>query len=320
MRQIPSLVDIAPRLGLRVAGRRAGPCPACGAECSKKDRRPPLTLSPTSWICWVCGVSGQWGALLAYTLHSRPYSPDLLPELLAWLDGTPPEPQNPPHLASAKNRAPGDVATQEGHYPLADDLRRLLAATSDPTPHSIAYLTRRGIWHPVHRPPVRSLLVPPRDLERIETSTGAMSTIWPWRDLHVVVGLRDQAGRIRSIHARRIDDRTPKAIYPIGKSRRGLSMRSPAAVADPEAPVLVVEGLADYLLASTIAACPVVGIGSGSPIEPRTLAVVTHPDPAGEKYAAPYAGRPTLAADLCDLGRDQARRALQTLGVPLRDP
>ena len=60
------LPTVAGELGLSVRGSVAGPCPACGAERTGSDRRPPLRLTGTGgWWCVGCDARGDALALVA---------------------------------------------------------------------------------------------------------------------------------------------------------------------------------------------------------------------------------------------------------------
>lgn len=194
----------------------------------------------------------------------------------------------PPHPEpEAEYPDPGEVsALWEAAGPVADD-----------TEVSGAIVARRVDPDAVDGLRLARAIAPAAILPRWAAYRGQ-----PWTQTghRLVVRSWDSAGACRSVRAWRVSESdTPKRLPPGGKRGAELVLANRQAVAmllgrsRPQR-VIVVEGEPDWLVASvTWRDSAVVGIGSGSWSEAfasrvpdgTEVLVMTHPDPAGERYA-----------------------------------
>ena len=298
---------IADHLLAERAGRRRGreivfPCPYPERH-RRGDRRPSaaFNIDKRVWCCRSCEASGGERSLAA-----------ALGIIIAPSWETPPP----------RRRAP-----TEPRYPPVAEVDRLWsrAVPVDADPEAAAWLRSRRL-RPEKIADVDFARVLPAD-HPCPPWARYWGRSWPRAGYQLVLPVHDGTGRMRSLRARRIDGGEPKEIAPRGYSVKGLVLADPLArlllAGDPlgngtpsteavrEVGIVVVEGVPDFLVWVTRYgdaaedAPAVIGIVSGSWTaeiaahipEGTRVAIRTHNDPAGRRYAE------RIAFSLRDRGR-----------------
>jgi hypothetical protein len=188
----------------------------------------------------------------------------------------------------------------EVEYPDPGEVNALWGAAgpvADDPEASGAVVARRVDPEAVDRLRLARAVAPGAELPRWARYRGES---WGETGHRLVVRAWDAAGQCRSVRAWRVSDSdTPKRLPPAGCRAAGLVLANRQAVAmllgrSQPRRLLVVEGEPDWLVASVVwSDCAVVGIGSGAWGEAFAdrvpdgceVLLMTHPDPAGERYA-----------------------------------
>lgn len=318
-----SVLDVARALGFpvsRPSGSSGGSvygCPACGAERrhpSRRDRRGAIGVrhDGRGWRCFECQVAGDALDLVACRLGGRrlrDLSDADCAQVREWcaryarIECATPRPMRSP--ASPEQRDPC--------YPPADEISRLWRAAPAVTADAAA---RRWL---ADRRAIDPVVVADRDLARAvppEVALPRWAARWPASGYRVLLPLVDEQGRRRSVLARRVvASDGAKSLAPKGYSTRGLVLacglarqvmrlaRRPDWWGEDEETgltIIVTEGEMDYLRVATAygdaadTAPAVIGVRAGSwsdaltrRIPPgTTVALMTHRDEAGDRYAA----------------------------------
>lgn len=299
------------------------PCPACGDDqrgYTHRDTRGPVGITPDGhgWRCHRCRAGGDSVSFAAYAVcgDGRPRGPQFIDVLVRCAElGLCDRP------TGASTTGSGAV-TQRRPLPPP----RPPAPPNRPAPHDVWYLLREAVpvtWHNEVSVWLRDrgldpVVVADRELAYGLTPITAMP-VWghagagPWS----VVGYRcllplyDATGRVVSVRARAVaPGLSPKAVNPAGKQVAGTVLADPLARAllsgDADAAetvrrvgIVIAEGDPDFLTWATVwsdadDAPAVFGLVEGGwtdevsacvPTGTR-VAVRTHPDPAGDRYAA----------------------------------
>jgi len=305
--------------GLRLGpGRSLSPCPSCSApQRGSGDRRGPVGIRPDDqgWVCHRCGATGDAVTLAALCVTKRP-----LPDKLGWK--TVVEACERAGLCSATTTVSASVpspAEMAPRRPPANELMRLWNLCSAAgTDGEVAVLLRsRGL--DVARVEERDLvraLPQNSDLPSWARFCGGPweeSTPWTETSHRLIFPLWGPTGAMETVHARALHPLDvkgrDKAASPAGFQVGGTVMADVTARAllrgDPPGwwrsrDVFVVEGAPDFLTWATRygdaaeGAPAIIGVIAGSwteaiadriPSGCRVL-VMTHIDPAGDKYAA----------------------------------
>jgi hypothetical protein len=303
--------------------RGFSPCPQCSAEQrGSTDRRPPaeVTTDGLGWLCYRCGASGDAVTLaaLAVTGQARPARWDEVLRrcadlgLCAGLNERPPIRQRPSisvvrsvSPAPAPRRPPAHEVQQlwESGLPVTNDLE------------VSAWLEKRGLdptnvedWGLARALPVGAILPKWASLA---------GRPWDQSGYRLILPLYGPTGVMESIRARSIvPSSRPKAVSPEGFAVRGLLMANslghallagtplpddtPSADLVRDVGLVIAEGDPDFLTWGSVhsdssdSAPAVFGVFAGSwnaefaarvPATTR-VAIRTHPDEAGNKYAA----------------------------------
>ncbi|MBX2802290.1 MAG: hypothetical protein KTR31_31710 [Myxococcales bacterium] len=278
--QEPSVVRAAEMLGMARRGRRWGPCPACGAETSSRERRGCVAVwrGDRAWFCNACQSHGDACDLVGHVHPDWTY-----PERRAFLEGE-------SGGACAAPRTPPIPA----RIPRAE-LEQMLAQCV-PVHHDdevATYLEGRNV-----EPALAPALAVPR---------GYGCRWWPrrwsktWR---LLVPAFTGRGELVSVQARAVSDAPIKTRWPCGFSSAGalfaderalsLLRRGPA----PET-LVIAEGLTDFVAASanTPDVVGVLSVTSGSADALRLVTVppdlrvvvATDFDETGNGYASKVA-------------------------------
>lgn len=265
----PNLKSVASHIGLRGRGRRWGPCPACGAERTRHDPRPPLLLDKR-WKCLGCNEGGDAISLVGFHLGlgGAPMGGNfaLAMAVLETVDGS-----------GRDEIDPEPVRVQH-------DVKWLLSTAKPVSEYRAnvdlnAYLKAKGLTH--------------------EIPAGFLTKFPDWfRKGHpLVVPLFNGKGELVSMQGRSITG--PRSLTnPTGMDGRGRLMLDPKwcrpwarGLGPVPDRVYIMEGMTDYLAGSLDG--PTIGIVEGSADALRLLPwkehqrvyVGTHPDMAGDKYA-----------------------------------
>lgn len=252
---------VLPRTCPTRKGRRWGPCPACNAEHTDHDPRPPLAVvgNGLGWWCLACGVTGDAYDLASYTLlevRARDAGRRLR-QVIRWLDGD-------EHRAVEPQLEP-PVQRPRG-------IAEMLQACERPqdVPEVAAYLEGRGL----DPSKVPAGVVP----ARFSAQWWPRSWSSTWR---LVVPAFSGRGELLSVQARAIvPDVQPRMRWPLGCSAGGLLFADPRRArpllrGEPSSAkrLVIAEGLTDYLTvaSTTEERTAVVGIASGSATALRLL-------------------------------------------------
>lgn len=282
------IADAAATLGLTRRVRRWGPCPACAAEHTRHDDRPPISVvgGGKGWWCHACDRTGDAVDLASWLVLGRPgrEAGPAFRQVVAALRGL--------------VRVERSREVEPEREPERVDVLPALRACASPATQSgvAAWMRGRGI---AESAPAGVL------------PTTWDATWWPrrwsatWR---LVVPAFTGRGELASLQARAVTpvgDDEPKCRWPRGASATGLLFADPQYArpllrgrpSEAER-VLIVEGLTDYLTACSRlraegARTAVIGIASGSAAALRLLrvpeglpiVVATDYDRAGEVYA-----------------------------------
>jgi hypothetical protein len=233
------------RLGYRKGtSNRWGPCPACGVEHTRNDRRPPLRLHGKGWTCSACQRGGD--ALTFAASHLG----------LASTRGS--------AYFRAKELVDGGVSSEPIEYPpeappertdTSHVLRNLRPVSQSADPMLLAWLRARAL----------ATSIP------AGVSDGATSaSYWPApmaSGYRVIVPTCDGRGAVHSFQGVSWIDSSKR--WPKGVDNRGLMFANKAVRAmlreqTPFATLLIVEGVIDYLTAHSLWDLPILGIFAGS--------------------------------------------------------
>lgn len=258
-----SITEIALLLGLGIRHNRLGPCPSCGVEQERGNRRGIVGIfrNRTRWKCNGCGASGDSLELVALAKLGKPTSAlnrDGWKELHLWFEGTP--------LPSA----PSFVLPPPPDYPPLEKVTALwqnCGALPGSLHHTIALPGLSGrvcTWLKEERG-LGTELVGALDLLRVAPTRKTTDLLpgWPWI---AVLPLVEATGTIRSFRFRSVESQKtgPKSRTPTGYAAAGLVLACPmgrallAGRTDVDGihwngRVELVEGEPDYL---TLAAHP----------------------------------------------------------------
>lgn len=306
-----------------------GPCPSCGVQQrGRRDLRGPIGLrrDGRGWRCHRCGASGDAADLVGIALEGcrvRDLAPEGHRRMHAWCSGhelseLPPGPewidpsetrQRVLSIRPSPELYPRPPASEiaelwKATVPVADDpeVARYLLEERGIDPVRVADFDIARALPPVWRPP---------DWARCCGRSWSSG----WR---LILRLWSPYGRLESVHARHIAGGKPKGASPSAFAMAGLVMADDLAkrvlAGDPTARALVAEvgivvqeGATDFLSRAVLSsdadesAPAVLAIMSGSWSEELAgripsgvrMAVRTHDDPAGDRYAEQIAA--TLA-------------------------
>lgn len=259
----PDVASVAPRLGLAVRRRRLGPCPACRADRSGSDRRPPVVFGGPRWKCTTCHATGDSINLVALVVgsHRKDYS-----AAFAWLKRG--------DIAPAFEAAPDSGAQRIPEAELRSVLRSATPIGRTTNPAVLAFVGRK--FPTVDRNLIPAGVLPTSShpvydrLSRLDDR----GPWWPrrWADTwRLVVPAFTGTGTLAGLHARAVGDASPKARWPLGGQYRGLIFADPRHArpflqgGPPPDRLIITEGLTDFLTACAV--WPnhgVIGIESGS--------------------------------------------------------
>lgn len=308
------VLKVAEAFGLELGPNRSIPCPACGEDRrGRSDRRFPAGLrhDEQGWRCHRCDASGDAVTLAAWLVTGSANPGDRWVEVRRACaerglctrdprDGGPPvrlRPLPPPRPPAPPKRPPAEE--------VAALWRRCLPLAVPEDLEVAEYLIARRGWTAKEAAAVNDL-----DLARSLPADGELPNWWPWRrPWRLIAPAFDAAGRMASLHARRIDDGgTPKTRWPLGYEAGGLLFADGLGVRllrgdlprEVEGVVLC-EGLTDTLRTAARAHLhgwpwAVLGMTEGGARALRELGsrwpkglplyVATDEDSQGEKYAA----------------------------------
>lgn len=289
----PDVLDVAAALGLNVARRRFGPCPACGKGDPRHEAITPRH-GGAGWLCAHCKASGDAARLGAWVVAGCA-SPgadgwNRVRAVFAahgWCSG---EGAEAATWTAPARRAPAP----EAPYADPDELRAFLRACRrlDDVPAVRAWADRRGFGPRTHAAVVPDVYPWPK--------------WWPFRGKpwRCIVSAVDPAGVVRNVHGRNTegtDDTDGRTRWAAGVRATGLFFADPI-VARPmltgkgEAKaVVVVEGITDYIALGSRAPAGMAVLGATSGgfaalaqarITPGVVVYAgTDKDPAGDRYA-----------------------------------
>lgn len=270
---LPSVAPVAERLGMVERGRKHwGPCPACGAGRTRKDRRPPVYIGTTGWRCHACQAKGSAHRLVSYALGMNgALKGSAWRKVSEWMDGS----------GTLEAEAEAEVLTRIDPSPA---LRCAVPLSRCRAPAVLAWLARRGI-----RPEAPAGFLP--DFEAAWWPSG-YARQWP-----VVIPACTGRGEVVSMHGMAIQaGPESKTRWPKGASSRELLFAAPQmrqwlrGCAPCPGRLLLVEGAPDFL--TTAPLMPTIGFTSGFEealrlvrVDSGTEVVVgTHLDEAGRRY------------------------------------
>lgn len=263
---------VALALGMsRRSRNRWSPCPACGTEHTKSDRRPTVLLSGRGWYCVACRRGGPDElSLVAWALnHSRRVDAKVYDFV---------EHKRVRTIAPRPEAAPKRIDPA-----LALRLARPFSEVEDE--RLSAWLAHRAI----------SPRAPAGWLPRFSAPWWPSSETWP-----IVLPACTGTGKVESLHGVAVGEAPHKTTWPRGAESRELLFAAPSTrawlrgVGSAPREVLVVEGATDFL--SAVVELPdmaVLGITSGAAsalalvpkVRGQRWYVATDPDTAGRKYA-----------------------------------
>jgi hypothetical protein len=275
---------VLPRACPTRKGRRWGPCPACGAEHTDHDPRPPLAIvgNGLGWWCLACGVTGDAYDLASWIVlevRARDAGRSFR-QVLAWLRSD--------EVQHVEPRLDAPVERPRG-------IAEMLRACERPAnvPEVAAYLEGRGL----DPSKVPAGVVP----ARFSASWWPRAWSSTWR---LVVPAVSGRGELLSVQVRAVaGDVEPRMRWPYGCSAGGLLFADPTRARpllrrepSPATRLVIAEGLTDYLTVASGSGedTAVLGVASGSvvalrllelPETIRSVIVATDYDRQGEVYA-----------------------------------
>lgn len=246
VRAAVSVLDLARRIGVelrRSGGWLRGACPLCAASA----RRPfSVAAEGDHWVCHSCDEKGD-----VFALYQRHHDVDFAAAVreLASLGGVA-EDDDPAVAAEREARARKAAAEREAKRARADRARQRKRAAAEKRADrywewldrhcepGLAYLRRRGVS--AAAADVRYLRAHDDDPES------------PPRWTHACVALRDAQGKIANVVRRRLGAGEPKVSGLKGAGPKG-AFGDLRVLADTEGPIVITEGVFDWLTARAVA-------------------------------------------------------------------
>lgn len=219
LRALP-VVAVARAFNYHAGNREIGPCPSCQEkQRSKGDRRWAVGIndSGTGWQCWACKATGDAIAFAAFAavgaipgkgsplwreLHARCLDVGLVVGLQPHEIATPEPPSAPKRLDPAEVQALWDQCLPVDQVDLDDTAAGFLVARQYGPPNALAAL----------------------DVVRVMPTHIRTPWWWPqsWRESwRLVIRAHDANGVVVGMHARAVDDATPKTRWGMTAKKKG---------------------------------------------------------------------------------------------------
>tara|TARA_R110000824_G_scaffold16213_6_gene67484 strand:- start:5870 stop:6847 length:978 start_codon:yes stop_codon:yes gene_type:complete len=291
---------LAEIMGMKVAGKRIKPCPACGLLRTKKDRRGPVGFYNNThghrWTCYACAARGDGLDFVSYALFNVSAS-ELGPkftELQTWLEGE-------KIVYTPKTQAP-----REPKYPPQNEVYDIIKAAV-PMPHCkdkevLAFLKKRGLDASKTLAGVACPRFPYKSLTKIERGTGRKSPWWSAYyalNFPILVPAFNCQANLVSFQGRSVSPDVRKSSCPVGFDTANTFFLSQTArqflqkTLTP-ATIWIVEGEMDFLVLAQHQGETVIGIRNSAvshlqlmPWRPwQQVIIATDNDETGNRYAA----------------------------------